>query len=339
MKKKAIVILIIVIFVAIAIGAIIVKNSNKNNGVQDGMQKIKMSEVTRSVFYAPQYVAINNGYFKDCGIEIELTTGQGADAVMTSVLSGESQIGFAGPEASIYVYNEGKEDYTQVFAQLTKRDGSFLVSKEKNDNFNWSDLKGKTVIPGRKGGVPYMTLEYVIKQKGLNPKTDLKLDDSIKFDLMASAFTSGTADYVTLFEPTASNIQKLGKGYIVASVGKEAGEIPYTEYFAKKSYIQNNEKMIQEFTNAIYKGQKWVKEHTAKEIAEAIQSFFPDTDLELLTTAVQSYKDIDAWNETPVLKEESFNKLQDVISEAGELKQKAPYDKIVNNNYAYNACK
>ena len=339
MKKKAIVILIIVIFVAIAIGAIIVKNSNKNNGVQDGMQKIKMSEVTRSVFYAPQYVAINNGYFKDCGIEIELTTGQGADAVMTSVLSGESQIGFAGPEASIYVYNEGKEDYTQVFAQLTKRDGSFLVSKEKNDNFNWSDLKGKTVIPGRKGGVPYMTLEYVIKQKGLNPKTDLKLDDSIKFDLMASAFTCGTADYVTLFEPTASNIQKLGKGYIVASVGKEAGEIPYTAYFAKKSYIQNNEKMIQEFTNAIYKGQKWVKDHTAKEIAEAIQSFFPDTDLDLLATAIQSYKDIEAWNETPVLKEESFNKLQDVISEAGELKQKAPYDKIVNNNYAYNACK
>ena len=252
MKKKTIVILIILIFVAIAIGAIIVKNSNKNNCMQDGIQKIKMSEVTRSVFYAPQYVAINNGYFKDCGIEIELTTGQGADAVMTSVLSGESQIGFAGPEASIYVYNEGKEDYTQVFAQLTKRDGSFLVSKEKNDNFNWSDLKGKTVIPGRKGGVPYMTLEYVIKQKGLNPKTDLKLDDSIKFDLMASAFTSGTADYVTLFEPTASNIQKLGKGYIVASVGKEAGEIPYTAYFAKKSYIQNNEKMIQEFTNAIY---------------------------------------------------------------------------------------
>ena len=166
MKKKTIVILIILIFVAIAIGAIIVKNSNKNNGVQDGMQKIKMSEVTRSVFYAPQYVAINNGYFRDVGIEIELTTGQGADAVMTSVLSGESQIGFAGPEASIYVYNEGKEDYTQVFAQLTKRDGSFLVSKEKNDNFNWNDLKGKTVIPGRKGGVPYMTLEYVINKKG-----------------------------------------------------------------------------------------------------------------------------------------------------------------------------
>ena len=256
---------------------------------------------------------------------------------MTSVLSGESQIGFAGPEASIYVYNEGKEDYTQVFAQLTKRDGSFLVSKEKIDNFNWSMLQGKTVIPGRKGGVPYMTLEYVIKQHGLTPGKDLILDDSIKFDLMASAFTSGDADFVTLFEPTASNIQKIGKGYIVASVGKESGEIPYTAYFAKKSYIENNEETIQNFTNAIYKGQKWVEEHTAEEIAEVIQDFFPDTDLDLLATAIQSYKDIDAWNDTPVLKQESFDKLQEVMSLAGELTQKAPYDKIINNEYAEEA--
>ena len=333
--KKYLIIVLVIIIVAAGIATYILLNRNTETAE---LQKIRVNEVTRSVFYAPQYVAISKGYFAEEGLEIELTTGQGADKVMTAVLANQSDIGFAGPEASIYVYNEGKEDYTQLFAQLTKRDGSFLVSKEKNDNFNWNDLKGKTVIPGRKGGVPYMTLEYVIKQKGLNPKTDLKLDDSIKFDLMASAFTSGTADYVTLFEPTASNIQKLGKGYIVASVGKEAGEIPYTAYFAKKSYIQNNEKMIQEFTKAIYKGQKWVKDHTAKEIADAIQSFFPDTDLELLATAIQSYKDIDAWNETPVLKEESFNKLQDVISEAGELKQKAPYDKIVNNNYAYKAC-
>ena len=266
-------------------------------------------------------------------------TGQGADAVMTSVLSGEAQIGFAGPEASIYVYNEGKEDYTQVFAQLTKRDGSFLVSKDKLSDFKWEYLKGKTIIPGRKGGVPYMTLEYVIKQHGLNPKTDLKLDDSIKFDLMASAFTSGSADFVTLFEPTASNIQNLGKGYIVASVGKESGEIPYTAYFAKKSYIQKNEQTIQDFTNAIYKGQKWVKEHTSKEIAETIQNFFPGTDLNLLETAIQSYKDIDAWNENPILKENSFNKLQDVMSLAGELEKKAPYDKIINNKYAEEAIK
>lgn len=336
--KKKVGILIIVIIIAGVIAGITINNKNKSKN-ENTATKIKMNEVTRSVFYAPQYVAINNGYFKDANIEIDLTTGQGADAVMTSVLSGESQIGFAGPEASIYVYNEGKEDYTQVFAQLTKRDGSFLVSKEKIDNFDWKMLKGKTVIPGRKGGVPYMTLEYVIKQKGLNPKTDLKLDDSIKFDLMASSFTSGEADFVTLFEPTASNIQKLGKGYIVASVGKEAGEIPYTAYFAKKSYIESNKETIQKFTNAIYKGQKWVKDHSAKEIAETIQSFFPDTDIELLATAIQSYKDIDAWNETPVLKQESFDKLQEVMSEAGELTTKAPYNKIVNNNFAKEAIK
>ena len=184
-----------------------------------------------------------------------------------------------------------------------------------------------------------MTLEYVIKQHGLLPGKDLTLDDSIKFDLMASAFTSGDADFVTLFEPTASNIQKIGKGYIVASVGKESGEIPYTAYFAKKSYIENNEETIHNFTNAIYQGQKWVREHTAEEIAEVIQDFFPDTDLDLLSTAIQSYKDIDAWNDTPVLKEESFDKLQEVISEAGELTQKAPYDKIVNNKYAEEAIK
>lgn len=337
MKKKIIISILILIIIVIIIGVIIIKKQNNNTNGENIV--IKMNEVTRSVFYAPQYVAINNGYFKDYGIDIELMTGQGADAVMTSVLSGEAQIGFAGPEASIYVYNEGKEDYTQVFAQLTKRDGSFLVSKDKLSDFKWEYLKGKKIIPGRKGGVPYMTLEYVIKQHGLNPKTDLKLDDSIKFDLMASAFTSGSADFVTLFEPTASNIQNLEKGYIVASVGKESGEIPYTAYFAKKSYIQKNEQTIQDFTNAIYKGQKWVKEHTSKEIAETIQNFFPETDLNLLETAIQSYKDIDAWNENPILKENSFNKLQDVMSLAGELEKKAPYDKIINNKYAEEAIK
>ena len=336
MKKNIIIItMVLIIIIGITIGKTVHDKRNNNNDIKT----IKVSEVTRSVFYAPQYVAINNGYFKENGIEIELTTGQGADAVMTSVLSNQVNIGFAGPEASIYVYNEGKEDYTQVFAQMTKKDGSFLVSKEKTDKFNWQDLKGKTVIPGRKGGVPYMTLEYVLKKNDIDPKNDLTLDDSIKFDLMAGAFSSGNAQYVTLFEPTASLIQKQGKGYIVASVGEEAGEIPYTAYFAKKSYIQKNEDTIQGFTNAIYKGQQWVKENSAKEIAKSVQSFFPDTDLELLENVIQNYKDIDAWNETPVLKEESFNKLQDVISEAGELKQKAPYDKIVNNNYAYNACK
>lgn len=296
--------------------------------------KVHVSEVTRSVFYAPQYVAINKGFFNDNNIEIDLITGEGADSVMTSVLSNQVEIGFAGPEASIYVYNEGKEDYTQVFAQLTRKDGSFLVSKKEIKDFKWTDLKGKKIIPGRKGGVPFMTLEYVIKNNGLNPQNDLFLDDSIKFDLMAGAFSSGDADFVTLFEPTASMVEQQGKGYIVASVGKEAGEIPYTAYFAKKSFIEKNNDLIQRFTNAIYKGEQWVKNHTAKETAEVIKDFFPDTNIEILTTAVQSYKDIEAWNETPVLKKESFDRLQDVMKTAGELEKEAPYDKIVNNSFA-----
>lgn len=319
-----------IILISIIEGMSIFGHKDNNSG----MTKISVSEVTRSVFYAPQYVAINNGYFEENGIEIELTTGQGADAVMTSVLANQVDIGFAGPEASIYVYNEGKEDFCQVFAQMTKRDGSFLVSKEKNDDFSWQDLKGKTVIPGRKGGVPYMALEYVLKKNGIDPQKDLILDDSIKFDLMAGAFSSGTAEYVTLFEPTASLTESEGKGYVVASVGEAAGEIPYTAYFAKKSYIQNNKEIIQRFANAIYKGEKWVNENSAEEVAKAIQSFFPDTDLELLTKVIQNYKDIDAWSDTPVLKEESFNLLQDIMTMAGELDTKVPYNEIINNDFA-----
>ena len=336
-KKRIIYIIVIVLIVVLAVGIFIATRQKGNN--EGELKTIDVNEVTRSVFYAPQYVAINNGYFEENGMEIELSTGQGADAVMTAVLAGQCDIGFAGPEASIYVYNEGKEDYTQVFAQMTKRDGSFLVAKEDTDNFSWQDLKGKVVIPGRKGGVPYMTLEYVLKKNGINPQTDLTLDDSIKFDLMAGAFASGDADYVTLFEPTASLTEQEKKGYVVASIGAESGEIPYTAYFAKKSYIENNEDTMQEFTNAIYKGQRFVKEHTSMEIAEVIQSFFPDTDIEQLANAVQSYKDIDAWNETPVLKEEAYNRLEEVMTMAGELDEKAPYEKVVNNKYAENVMK
>lgn len=336
MTKKRIILIAVIILLIVVIGVI----CTLNNSCEEGdLKTVNVSEVTRSVFYAPQYVAINNGFFEENGIKVELATSAGADAVMTSVLSNQVEIGFAGPEASIYVYNEGKEDYTQVFAQMTKKDGSLLVSKNPNEDFEWTDVKGSTIIPGRKGGVPYMTLEYVLKQNGINPETDVVLDDSIKFDLMAGAFTSGDAEYVTLFEPTASLTELEGKGYVVASVGEAAGEIPYTAYFAKKSYIENNEDIIQGFTNAIAKGEKWVKEHTSREIAEVIQSFFPDTDLSLLEKAIQSYKDIDAWNETPVLKEESFNKLQEVMTSAGELTEKAPYEKIVNNKYAEESAK
>ena len=338
MKKLIITAIIIVLII---IGTIILVNLNGDSTneetAQTGTTLVRVNEVTRSVFYAPQYAAIALGYFEDYGIEVELTNGGGADNVMTAVLSGQSDIGFAGPEASIYVYNEGKTDYPQVFAQLTKRDGSFLVSREKTDNFSWQDLKGKVVIPGRKGGVPYMTLEYVLKQNGIDPTKDLVLDDSISFDLMAGSFAGGNADYVTLFEPTASLTEANGIGYIVAAVGEEAGEIPYTAYFALQSYMNENEELIQNFTNAVYKGQQWVKSHTAKEIAEKIVGFFPDTDVETLATSIQKYKDIDAWNETPVLEEAAFEKLQDVMEEAGELAKRADYTKVVNNKYAKEA--
>lgn len=334
MKKKILLTLAIIVLVVV-IGIVVV--IRRPGSSDDGLKTINVSEVTRSVFYSPQYVAIHEGFFEKNGIKIELTTGQGADAVMTSVLANQVDIGFAGPEASIYVYNEGKEDHTQVFAQLTKRDGSFLVSKENTDDFNWDDLKGKTVIPGRRGGVPYMTFEYVLKKNGINPKTDLVLDDSIKFDLMAGAFSSGNAEYVTLFEPTASMTEMQGKGYVVASVGEASGEIPYTAYFAKKSYINKNEDIVQGFTNAIYEGQQWVKEHTAREIAESVQEFFPGTDLDTLEAAIQSYKDIDAWNDTPILTQESFERLEDVMTEAGELEKQVPYDKLINNTYAEKA--
>ena len=330
--KKIIITLAIIAFIAVT--AIVVSIHMNDNADTTSLTTLQVNEVTRSVFYAPQYLAISNGFFEEEGLEIELTTGQGADKVMTAVLAGQSDIGFCGPEAAIYVYNEGKEDYIEVFAQMTQKDGSFLVSKEPTDNFQWTDLKGKTVIPGRKGGVPYMTFEYVLKQNGINPQTDLILDDSIKFDLMAGAFAGGSAEYVTLFEPTASMTEDAGKGYVVASVGEASGEVPYTAYCAKKSYIAENPTIIEGFTRAIYKGEQWVKEHTAREIAEEIVEFFPDTTIDSLATSVQKYKDIDSWKENPILEKASFDKLQEIMTEAGELDTKAPYDKVVNNTFA-----
>ncbi|MCI5800603.1 MAG: ABC transporter substrate-binding protein [Oscillospiraceae bacterium] len=300
-------------------------------------KKITVSEVTHSVFYAPQYVAINKGFFEEEGLELELINGQGADKVMTAVISGHVDIGFAGPEASIYIYNEGREDYAEVFAQVTQRDGSFLVGRQPEENFNWSSLKGRHVLPGRKGGVPYMAFEYVIRQNGLEPGTDVNLDDSVQFATMAAAFVAGTGDYVTIFEPTATEMEKQGQGYIVAAVGDEAGEIPYTAYFANKSYIQKNPDVIQSFVNALYKGQKWVMEHDSAEVAEALQPSFPDTDLDVLETVVERYRNIGAWSETPVMKEEAFDRLQTVMETAGELEQKAPYDIIINNSFAEKA--
>ena len=300
----------------------------------DEKVKLRLSEVTHSVFYAPQYVAINKGFFEEEGIEIELSVGEGADKVMAAVLSGSIDIGLAGPEACIYVYNEGKENYPRVFGQLTQKDGSFLMGREKVENFDWNSLKGTTLLPGRKGGVPYMTLEYVVKSKGLVPGKDVIFDDSIQFALMAGAFTSGTGDFVTLFEPTASMLEKEGKGYILASVGEEAGEIPFTAYFASQDYMKKNPEIIKKFLRAIYKGQKWVMENSPEEVAKAMEPSFPDTDLDILTTVVERYKEIDAWSKTPVMKKEAFEKLQEVITMAGELDKKAVFEDVVDNSFA-----
>lgn len=303
-------------------------------GEKSDLDYVKVCEVTHSIFYAPQYVALSLGFFEEEGIQVELSNGQGADAVMAAVLSGSVDVGFAGPEAAIYVYNEGKEDYAQVFAQVTQRDGSFLIGRQPDDNFTWENLRGKSVLPGRKGGVPYMTLEHVLRQNGLDPAADVVLDNSVQFSMMTAAFTGGTGDYVTAFEPTASMLQQEGKGYVVASVGEASGDIPYTAYFAKKSYIEKNSDLVQRFTNAVYKGQQWVATHTDREVAMAVVEQFPDTTLELLEKSVASYRAIDAWCTTPVMSRESFDRLQGVMTEAGELTKTADYSKVVNNTFA-----
>ena len=306
--------------------------SSKND-----LQTVRLCEVTHSIFYAPQYAAMELGYFEEEGIEIELSNGGGADKVMSAVLSDSMDIGLAGPEACIYVYNEGKEDYPQVFAQLTKRDGSMLVGRTEQPDFTWQSLKGSHILPGRKGGVPYMAFEYALKENGLDPAADLLLDTSVQFDNMTGAFLGGTADYVTVFEPAASSLQAEGKGYIVAAVGDAVGDLPYTAYFAKSSYMEENAELIQGFTNAVAKGEAWVKTHSAEEVAKLVAPHFVDTDLELLTSAVENYQKVGAYCETPVMSKESFDRLQTVMESAGELSQRAAFDAVVNNTFAEKA--
>ncbi len=331
MKKR------ILACVLVLILALIPVLSGCSNSDENDMTTVRLCEVTHSIFYAPQYVAIAKGFFEQENITIELSNGGGADKVMSAVISNSVDIGLAGPEASVYVYNSGSEDYPEVFAQLTACDGSFLVGREPDPDFKWSDLAGAHVLPGRIGGMPYMAFRYAMEENGLDPDTDANLDNTIQFDMMTGAFLSGTGDYVTMFEPVASSVQLEGKGYIVASVGAAAGEMPYTAYFAKKSYITENSDLVQRFTNAVAKGQKWVEEHTAEEIAECVKDFFADTDVALLASAVKSYKDIGAFATTPVMTEEAFNRLQEVIQRAGELDSPAPFDKLINNTFAKKA--
>lgn len=305
------------------------------------LKTIRLNEVVRSVFYAPMYVAINEGFFEEEGLAIDLSTGQGADKTMQQLLSGNVDIGFSGPEQVVYIYNQGREDYPVVFGQLTQRDGSFLVGREEEENFDWSSLKGKEIIGGRPGGIPEMALEYVLKQNGLNPENDVKMVTNVDFTATAGAFKSGIGDYVALFEPTATMLEKDGAGNIVSSIGNETGNISYTCFYTTKSYMDENPEIIQKFTNAIYKGQQWVQQHTSEEVADSIISFFPGTDKEVIVKVIDNYKNIEAYSETPEVSEDGLNKLMDIIQGYDEslITERPDFNIIVNNSFAKQAIK
>ena len=326
--KKILFSILGVIIVAIFIVIIIVSKNKTSN-----LKKVKVAEVTHSVFYAPQYVAHSLGYFEDEGLDVEIILTPGADAVASAVLSGDVQIGFCGAEQTIYIYNQGQKDYLVNFAGLTKKDGSFLISREKKKNFKVSDLKGKHIIAGRKGGMPSMTLKWTLNQNGLNTEKDLNFDTSIAFASMNGAFIGGTGDYVTAFEPSASQLVNQGYGYIVASIGELGGNVPYTAYNAKKSYIKNNKDIIKGFTKATNKGLDYVHNHTKEEIADVILSYFPDVSRNDLENAIEKYKEIDSWYDTTEIKEKDFNHIEEILKNDNELKKSVPFNKLVDNSF------
>ena len=327
MKKYKLVIILLFIALIIAIFSILTKEKETN------LKKVTLAEVAHTIFYAPQYVALNNGYFEEEGLNIELVLTSGADAVMSAVLSGDVDIGFSGTEATIYVYNGGEKDYVKTFAGLTKRDGSFLVSRKKYDNFTLKDLKGKNVIGGRQGGMPEMTFEWALRENGIDPNKDLNIDTSIAFSAMQGAFIGGTGDFVTLFEPNALSVEQNGYGYVVAYIGELGGEVPYTAYNARKSYIENNKETIKSFTKAIDKGLKFVEDNTPEEIAKCIIDFFPDTTMNDLVKIVIRYKDGDAWRENITINEQEFKHIQDIMIASNELDKYVEYKDLIFSEY------
>lgn len=306
---------------------------------EEGMTSITLNEVAHSIFYAPQYVAIEKGYFKEEGLDVKLVNGSGADNVMTAVLSGEADIGFMGSEASIYVFNEGSGEKIVNFAQLTQRAGNFLVARKADEDFTWDKLKGKTVLAGRKGGMPQMVFEYILKKNNMDPQKDLKMVQNIDFGLTAEAFASGQGDYSVEFEPFAASLEKEKKGVVVASLGVDSGMVPYTAYSAKESYIKKNADTIQKFTNALQKGMDFVKSHTPQEIAEVIQPQFKETERDKLTTIVERYYDQGTWKDDLVFEKESFDLLQDILESGGELSSRVSYEELVNTEFASKAPK
>ncbi|MBR3199360.1 MAG: ABC transporter substrate-binding protein [Bacilli bacterium] len=319
MKK---IIIFLIIIGLIITGYFVFKNKKQSN-----LKSIKVAEVTHSIFYTPQYVAHALGYFKDEGLDVNFLLTPGADKVTSAVLSGDVEIGFCGSESTIYVYNGGEKDYLQSFAGLTKKDGSFLISRKK-EKFDLNKLKGKHIIAGREGGMPAMTLEYALNKNGIKTN-ELNFDTSIDFASTSGAFIGGTGDYVSLFEPTASELEKKGYGYIVASVGKLGGNVPYTSYIARKSYIKNNEKTIKDFAKGIQKGLDYVYKHKNDEIAEIIKDYFPDTNVKKIEQIIKRYKDIDAWNKETKISKKDFDHIKEIVKNAGKLDKDVPYTKLV----------
>ena len=313
--------------------------AKKKDSTEDKtLSKVTLNEVAHSIFYAPQYVAIEEGYFKKEGLDLTLVTGFGADKTMTAVISGEADIGFMGAEASIYAYQEGATDPVMNFAQLTQRAGNFLVAREEMPDFTWDDLKGKKVLGGRKGGMPEMVFEYILKNNGLDPETDLTIDQSIDFGSTAAAFTGDTsADFTVEFEPSATLLEQEGTGYVVASLGTDSGYVPYTSYSAKASFLEDHPKTIQKFTNALQKGMDYVSTHSPEEIATVIAPQFPETDLATVTAIVTRYYQQDTWKDNLIFNEESFQLLQDILQDAGELSRRTEYTDLVTTSFAQKA--
>jgi NitT/TauT family transport system substrate-binding protein len=332
MKKRIVIALILAVMLILPLSAC---------QKEKGLIEITLNEVAHSIFYAPMYVAFEEGYFEEEGLAVELVNGLGADKTMTALLSGEAEIGFMGAEASIYVYNEGAKDYAVNFSQLTQRAGNFLVSRNMddpvNEDFDWNLLRNKTVIGGRVGGMPQMVFEYILKNKGIDPASDLNIIQNIDFGITAQSFASGIGDYTVEFEPHATALELEGVGKVVASLGVESGMVPYTAFAAKKSYIEKNPEVIQGFTNAIQKGMDYVNSHTPDEIAETIHPQFKETDLDTVKMIVKRYYDQDTWKEDTIFEEESFNLLQDILDGAGELSARIPYEDLITTEFAKKA--
>ena len=325
MKKFIFSLIAFLLICLLAIGVLVKKEKDSK------LKKITIAEVAHSIFYAPMYAADSLGYFEEEELDVDIILTSGADAVAAAVMSGDAEIGFCGSEQSIYIYNEGAKDYLVNFAGLTKRDGSFIVGRT-NDKFDIKDLKGTHIIAGREGGMPAMTLAYTLNENGIK-LDDLNFDTSIAFASMSGAFIGGTGDYVALFEPTALQLEKQGFGYVVASLGELGGEVPYTTYMTKKSYLEDNKDVIQGFTKAIQKGLDYVFTHTDKEVAEVITSYFPDTSMNDLNEVIKRYRAADSWYRTTYITEEGFDRVQDIMDNSDKLEKKAPYDKLVNNEY------